>query len=298
VDQGNNGYVNPEQTNQNMNYGYNQYNPNQMPQKDNKMMIIIIVVVALIAVLAVVLFLVFGGNKTPNSNNNNHTNNNVVIDDEDNDEDEDNEYADDYEKERAKEKQEILKTISYKIEGEFAEDDRTSIVLSLDSSNNKFVNVSYTIKFYDADNVEVDSGNFDFDCVEAGNKLYDIYTASEKYATYKIVEELTEARYEGDYSGCINYKDKITNKIEVDTEEKDYNALTITNNTSSIVDVYGYILYYKDNKIVGKGYASLDAIAVGGSSRKKVMMPYDFNTHKNVDYDNTEFVLNGIYVVK
>ena len=197
-----------------------------------------------------------------------------------------------------KEETSIMKGVKYDFVGEtspLTSSKYHDYLFSLTSTNKKFVNVSIPIKFYDADNVQVDSTTLYFFCVEADNKLYTSASAeSNSKVTYKIDEENIEAFYSPD-GECTTYKNKVTSKI-TKVSEGNYGVL-ITNGTNKNLEIRGLVLFYKNNKIVDADYISISSVDANGSAKEEVYSPYD-SDYNHIEPDKIEFVLSRAEIVR
>ena len=259
--------------------GYGMNNNGKSNNGGNKVFIII-VVVAVIAIIALVLLLVLGDKKGNNPAKTAE------------------ERMADYEKKQEEAKAKLIKNISYKVENEYTDDKDTDIIFSLSSTNNDFVNITIPVKFYDENNVQVTEENLYFTCVQSGVKVYDVASLyDKKYSTYKIVDSGIDAYSPIDKSQCVDYKDKIETKVELATSGEEYNVL-VTNKTGKSVGLYGYLVYYTNDKVAGLNYISFNSIDVNGTAKESSYIPYNHDDYKRIKVDKAEFILSEVVAAK
>ena len=277
--------VNSVNSNQSIQY-YSQGNtPTQNGgSNNNKNIFIVIGVILVVIVIALLIIFIFRDKDENNTASNNSIPNysNVV-----------NNVIDDLEKEVKKEKDGIVKSIKFKVADELKDDSHNSLVLSLNSTNKKFINVSIPVKFYDADGVQVKEETAYFMCVESGMELYDVINLyNTKYDSYKIDESSIDAYYANEFQTCHNYKGKIDYKFEM-TDDKDIN-IVFTNNTEYKISIEGIAMFYKDNKLIGMDTLYTDYIDASGKLKEEVYSPYDYDKHDKADYDDKKFVFSSV----
>ena len=128
--------------------------------------------------------------------------------------------------------------------------------------------------------------------------MYDVASLyDKKYSTYKIVDSGIDAYSPIDKSQCVDYKDKIETKVELATSGEEYNVL-VTNKTGKSVGLYGYLVYYTNDKVAGLNYISFNSIDVNGTAKESSYIPYNHDDYKRIKVDKAEFILSEVVAAK
>lgn len=128
-----------------------------------------------------------------------------------------------------------------------------------------------------------------------------LYPGGEAYYLIDLINDITPDSYElvntvGSFK-LSNYK-KLCDNITF--TENDITDTVITydakNNNNEEVNIYGIVLFYKDNKIIGASEG--DCVASNNSSCKmEIFIPVDnVESYKGLKYDKKEIILSKISV--
>ncbi|MBR4177950.1 MAG: hypothetical protein IKR57_01215 [Bacilli bacterium] len=235
-----------------------QSDPNGTNGSNNKMVLIIVGVVVLIAIGLILYFTLFKKS----------------------DETEYTSYED-YEKELEKTKERINNNFEIK-----QYDINNGILVELNNKNKEIVNADIKIEFYDETGNPVGVENGYMFYVPGQGKGYEkvsTYGVS-KYSTYKVTAKLDDA---SSYTKTYNDKVKI-----VSNNAQEYDLIFQVKNEADVklksIEV-GVMFLGQNNTILDFGTASFTDLAPGETTTGKVSIPYDYDKHKNMNYEKVEF---------
>ena len=158
------------------------------------------------------------------------------------------------------------------------------ILIEINNKNKEMVDVDLTIEFYDENGspVDVEKGYiFNLNGKSTGYDKISTFDIN-NYSTYKITAKLSNDTYATEY----NKKIKI---LDGKVQGEDY-IFQIKNEADVKIKTIeiGIFYYGKDNTIIDFDSESFNDINSNETITGKSDIPYDFSTHKSIEFDRVE----------
>ena len=154
------------------------------------------------------------------------------------------------------------------------------VILELKNNGSSTVSFSVDIEYYDSNNVEVDDNSDYVYFLHPGKEtIVEFYHTRKEYSTYKIKIKEYKNNIIVDRSDDVSFTSR-------DDKENEEIVVTLTNSSTKEIQYAEMIVsYYKNNKIVGYDYDSIDDFDGSKSIAKSAYYPYDDN-FDTIDFDN------------
>lgn len=267
----------------NMNNNGNVMMPNQnnsQPQKTNKT-VILIVIIAVVAIVAI-LFLVLGKGDKNNTNNTNPSSTIQDIDTGNNSESSGNES-------------DAATNFSYKDQGLKGQN---VVYFLLDNKNNKSVNASVSVKYYDA-NKQLLSERSEVVSFIPPNSQYNLRVFGPFEGVFDSYEVVINSVSFNDF-GSTNLKDVfLMDKVKISNEKQDDEYITIDAKNESDKEItginYTLLLYDANNNIVGITSEGQGRLAPGETRDLRFTIPVTPDYKGRIQFSKYKIFVDTAY---